>query len=135
MKTILETDYAVVEFYEEDELVQVTWKKISGKLPLEEYKKVFEESLNFQEANKEKIKFFLSDIRQQTVLSPEYRKWFQEVAMPKSTANGVRRSGVLFEGNVFQKYYLNNIMNTTKKLGVSMKFFSKREDAIKWFNE
>ena len=135
MKTILETDYAVAEFYEEDELVQVTWKKISGKLPVEEYQKMFEVSLEFQAANKDKIKFFLSDIRLQAVLSPDYRKWFQEVAMPNAIKNGIVKAGVLFEGNVFQKYYLNNIMNTTKKFGVSMKFFGKREDAIKWFNE
>lgn len=135
MKTILETDYAIAEFFEEDELVQVTWKKISGKLPFEEYTKVFEESLKFQDKNKEKIKFFLSDIRQQSVLPPDYRKWFQENAMPKATENGIYRSGVLFEGNVFQKYYLNNILNTTKKFGVTMKFLSEREDALKWFKE
>jgi hypothetical protein len=134
MKTILNTDFAIAEFYEDDELIQVTWKKISGKLPLEEYKNTYLTVLNFHEQNKDKVRFFLSDIREQSVLSPDYRKWFQEEAMPRAINNGIIKSSVIFDGNVFQKYLINNIMNTTKKFGIAMKFFSKREDAIKWLH-
>jgi len=132
MKTILETDYALVEYDEENYLVQIIWKKVK-QLALENYQNALDQALNFQAENKEKVKFYLSDIRQQGVLSPAYRKWFQEVAIPRALENGLEAGAVIFEGNVFQKYYLNNIMNSTKKFGINFKFFNKREQAVEWF--
>ena len=132
METILDTEYALVEYYGEDQLVQISWKKVK-QLNIEDYQNALNKALDFQEENPEKVKFYLSDIRQQGVLSPAYRKWFQEVAIPRALKNGLQAGSVIFEGNIFQKYYLNNIMNSTKKFGIKFKFFNKREDAIEWF--
>ena len=132
METILDTDYALVEFYEEDALVQIIWRKVN-KLNLEDYQNALNKALEFQDNNKDKVKFYMSDIRQQGVLSPAYRKWFQDVAIPRALSYGLEAGAVLFEGNIFQKYYLNNIMNSTKKFGIKFKFFGKREEAISWF--
>ncbi len=132
METILETDYALVEYFPTDQLVQIIWKKVK-KISIEEYQNAFNHALDFQENNPEKVVHFLSDIRLQGVLSPAYRKWFQEIALPRAIKNKLKDGAVLFEGNIFQKYYLNNIMNSTKKFGIKFKFFSKREDALEWF--
>ncbi len=132
METILNTEYALVEHYEEALLAQISWKKVK-QLKLEDYQNALNKALDFQAENTEKVKFYLSDIRQQGILSPAYRKWFQEVAIPRALKNGLQAGAVIFEGNVFQKYYLNNIMNSTKKFGIKFKFFNKREDAIEWF--
>jgi hypothetical protein len=134
MKNILDNDYAMVDFYEEEKLLQITWKKISGKLPLEEYQRPFNVGLDFQSENQDKIKYFITDIREQPVLSPDYRKWFQENAMQRAVDNGLTKAAAIFSGNVFQKYYINNILNTTKKFGLPLKVFSKREDAVKWLH-
>jgi len=132
MKTILDTEYALVEYYEEALIVQITWKKVK-QLSLEDYQNALNKALDYQEENTEKVKFYLSDIKLQGVLSPAYRKWFQEIAIPRALKNGLLAGAVIFEGNVFQKYYLNNIMNSTKKFGIKFKFFNKREDAIEWY--
>ena len=132
METILDTDYALIEYFEEDALVQIIWRKVK-KITLEEYQNTLDKALDFQEQNKDKVKFYLSDIRLQGVLSPAYRKWFQESALPRGVSNGLQAGAVIFEGNIFQKYYLNNIMNSTKKFGLKLKFFNKREDAITWY--
>ena len=132
METILETDYALVEYSPTDLLVQIIWKKVK-KISLEEYQNAFNSALDYQENNPGKVVHFLSDIRLQGVLSPAYRKWFQEVALSRAIKNKLKDGAVLFEDNIFQKYYLNNIMNSTKKFGINFKFFSKREDAIEWF--
>ena len=133
MITLQDNDFATVQFVEEYKLVQTIWKKDSSKMTFEDYKNTFEVGLDFQKENKEKIKFYLSDIRSQGVMPPEYRKWIQTEGIPKAKENGVSYGAVVFDGNVFQKYYLNNIMNSTKKLGMKFKFVSQYEDAIEWF--
>ncbi len=134
MITIIQTDFALSQYFEEDKLVQITWKKVP-KLSLEDYQMVIIKSLEFQEQHPGKVLNYLSDIRDQGILSPEYRKWFQDVAVPRAVKNGLKMGAVLFDGNVFQKYYLNNILNFTKTFGIKFKFFSKREEAIEFFRK
>lgn len=59
-------------------------------------------------------RYFMSDIRNQGIVGPEDRKWFEEVAIPKAIEQGVRKVGIIFDGNVFKEYYLNNIMTRLK---------------------
>jgi len=134
MITIIQTDFALSQYFEEDKLVQITWEKVP-KLSLEDYQMVIIKSLEFQEQHPGKALNYLSDIRDQGILSPEYRKWFQDVAVPRAVKNGLKMGAVLFDGNVFQKYYLNNILNFTKTFGIKFKFFSKREEAIEFFRK
>ena len=132
MELIFETDYARVEFDEAGAYVQATWLN-KKKLELEEYKSTFNAALNFQAANKDKTRFFLSDIRNQGIVNPEYRKWLQEGALPGAVSNDLELIAVIFSGNVFQKYYLNHIMNSTKKFGIKFKFFNDKPAAEEWF--
>jgi hypothetical protein len=129
---IFEADYADVIFHENDFVVEIKWKKVN-KMSIEEYKNALTLALDYQEKHSGKVKFYLSDIRDQGILSPDYRKWFQEEAVPQALKNGLLAGAVIFEGNVFKKYYLNNIMNTTKKFGLPFKFFGSKQEAIEWF--
>ena len=131
MEIISDLAYAQIKFFNEENLVQVRWKSVP-KMQLEEYQNALTLALDFQEKNSEKVKFYLSDIREQKILSPDFRKWFEKVAIPRAKKSKLKASAVIFDGNVFKKYYLNNIMNSTKKFGIPFKFFSTREDALIW---
>jgi len=43
----------------------------------------------------------LSDIREQSAVSPENRKWFEEEMIPKAISKGLKRAAVVFYSNVF----------------------------------
>ena len=134
MKILLDSEFATVSFIENLSLIKVVWK--DTKLTLENYKKTFTVALDFQNDNV--VVNYISDIRKQRVMSPSFRKWFQETAVPQAVKQGLKRGVVIFSGNVFKKYYLNHIMNTTKKFGLPFKFFSNEDEAIEWiksFNE
>ena len=133
MVIVEDNKFATIQFLEEYKLVQTIWKDEAPKMTLEDYKAVFDIGLKFQEENKDKIRFYLSDIRKQGVMPPEYRKWVQEHVIPTAKENGGTHGAVIFDGNVFQKYYLNNILNSIKKFGMKLKFVNKYEDAIDWF--
>ena len=133
MKTIANFDYAHIKHHEDEKIVEVQWKKGDKNMTIEEYQNTLTLALDFQQNNPGLVLYYLSDIREQRILSPNYRKWFQEVALPRALENKLEAGAVIFDGNVFKKYYLNNIMNSTKKFGMPFKFFSKKEDALDWF--
>jgi len=126
---IFESDYANVVFEKELELVILTWQNRA--LTLEEYSRPFKAAFEFQRTTH--VENYVSDIRMQKIVSPVLRQWFQSEAVPTAVKQGLKRAAVIFDGNVFKKYYLNNILNTTKKFGLPMKFFSTMEEAKEWF--
>ena len=134
MKILANLHYALIEHEKADKIVEIQWKKGDKSMSLQEYQDTLNLALDYQQKNAEEVKYYLSDIRDQRILSPDYRKWFQEIALPKALDNNLEAAAVIFDGNVFKRYYLNNIMNSTKKFGMPFKFFSNKEDALNWFN-
>ncbi|GEM_PF-802035 len=131
MLTLADTDFVTVALHEDLHLVSVTWKPKA--LSFSDYKYAFEVSLEYQEKGDVPIFNFLSDVRAQTVVSPQYRKWFQEVAVPSAAKFGMKRGAVATDASVFKRYYLNHIMDTTKHFGLALKLFKEPENAFKWF--
>ncbi len=126
---IFESDYAIVVFEKELELVILTWQNRA--LTLEEYSRPFMAAFEFQRTTH--VENYISDIRAQKIVSPVLRQWFQAEALPTAVSQGLKHGAVIFDGNVFKKYYLNNIMNTSKKFGLPLKFFYTLEEAKVWF--
>lgn len=129
-KIIYETDIAVVSYSRERSLVKTVWH--SRKLTFDEYKEPFMAAIEFQKHVR--VENYISDIRDQNIISPEFRKWFQTEILPIAYAAGIKRSAIIFNGNVFKKYYLNNILNSVKKFGAPIKFFGTLEEALQWFD-
>jgi len=128
--TIFDATYAKVTFDQDLKLVTITW---DGTVTTEQYRNVFITTLEYQALNNAVIENFLSDIRNQGIVSPENRKWFEQVAIPRSIEQGLQRAGVVFVANVFKKYYLNLILSATNKFKLPLRFFNTVEEAETWF--
>lgn len=129
MKEILkDTDYAEISYDKELEMGKIVWK---GKATTEEYQHAF--IIVLDNAKKNPTTNFLSDIRNQSVVSPENRKWFETEMLPAAIEEGLKRAAVVFDGNVFKKYYLNMIIKVSNKFGMPLKMFNSEEQAVEWF--
>jgi hypothetical protein len=126
---IVNESYVEVKCVPELKLIQIVWK---GTFTYDQYKDAFIKSLDYQKAAGIPISNFLSDIRKQGVVNPDSRKWFEENALPRAVNQGLKRAAVVFDGNVFKKYYINIILQATNKFKLPFKFFSTSEDAIAW---
>jgi len=124
---VLDTQYALVTFDKVRELGMVAWK---GKTTSEEYQTAFTSLLELQK--KEKISRYISDIRNQAIVSPNDRKWFETVALPQAVQQGLKAAAVVFDGNAFKKYYINVIITSTNKYKLPMKVFNDMDEAIEW---
>lgn len=127
-KVILDTEYAVISHNSELKLGKIVWKR---KTSTEEYQYAFITLLEYAKIHP--TDNFLSDIRNQSVVSPENRKWFEEEMLPKAIDTGLKRAGVIFDGNIFKKYYINMIIKVSNKFGMPLKMFSTEKEAIEWF--
>ncbi len=130
-ETILDAPYAFVT-YDPDTLVgKIQWR---GKANEEEYKHAF--LVLLEHGKKARIDNFLSDVRDQKIVSPENRKWFEKEVLPVAVnERGLKRAAVVFDGNVFKKYYLNMLIKASNKFGMPLKMFNKEEEAMKWFEK
>lgn len=127
-QVISDHDYAEISYDPSLKLGAVVWKRKPNN---SEYQNAFETLIEY--SKKHPVENFLSDIRNQGVVSPENRKWFETVMIPKAIDHGLKRAASVFDGNVFKKYYVNMILQAINKFGVPLKLFSTEEDAIKWF--
>lgn len=125
---LLDTDYAEVSYNKDLKLGKIVWKR---KTTTEEYQYAFITLLNHSKKNP--TNNFLSDIKNQGIVSPENRKWFETEMLPKAIESGLKRAGVIFDGNVFKKYYLNMIIKVSNKFGLPLKMFNSEEKAVEWF--
>ncbi|MFC2152998.1 hypothetical protein ACFLSE_10775 [Bacteroidota bacterium] len=128
LKVVLEANYALVTYNPVLKIGKVEWK---AKASSEEYQGTIIALIEY--AEKHPVHYYLSDISKQSVVSPEDRKWFENIMVPKAIGMGLKKAAVVFDGNVFKKYYINMIIQVTGKLGLPLKVFNKEEEAIQWF--
>ena len=131
METIFEDDYSKLTYEEDLKVLTITWK--NKKLTFEEYQKPFKTALEFM--GKKPVENYISDIRDQGIISPEFRRWLQEVAMPEAAKAGLKRVVGVANVNIFKQYYINNVFQSAKKFGMPFKMFNTIEEAKKWFRE
>jgi hypothetical protein len=109
-------------------LVEWTNKTIN----LEQYQEPYLFLLDYNEKNKCGIQSIIVDIRAQKVMPPAFRKWFEEVAIRRALAQGLKRAIAVSDTNVFKKYYINNILDTGKRFGLPLKIMATVEEAMTW---
>lgn len=125
---ILELPYVSVFYNQEHKLGKIVWH---GNPNNEEYKKPFMVLLDWADKGNEVIRF-LSDTRQQVVVSPENRKWFESEMIPASIKAGLKRSAVLTDSNIFKMYYLNMILSAVNKFNMPFKIFNEEKKAMEF---
>ena len=128
LKVVLEENYALVTYNPVLKIGKVEWK---AKASSEEYQAAIIALIEY--AEKHPVHYYLADITKQSVVSPDDRKWFENIMVPKAIGMGLKKAAVVFDGSVFKKYYVNMILQVTNKLGLPLKLFNKEEDAVQWF--
>ena len=124
---VVKTDFVNITYNIEHKIIKVVW---TGKNTSEEYRDIIMKSLNWSKDHQ--VDYYLSDIRNQKVISPEDRTWFQKEIIPKAIEAGLKKAVVIFDGNVFKKYYLNTILKTTNVMKLPFKFVKNEEEAMEF---
>lgn len=129
METVFENEFVSLTYEEDFKLLTITWS--NKKISFEDYQKPFKIGLDFM--TKKSVDNYISDIRDQGIISPEFRKWLQETALPEAAKAGLKRVVGVANVNIFKQYYINHVFQSAKKFGMPFKFFSTIEEAKEWF--
>ncbi len=129
-KIIFNEEFAKITYHQSLKTIKVLW---NGSFSKEQYQHAIETALEFQLKEYLPIENYLSNILKQGIVNPESRKWFEQVALPRANKQGLKRAAVVFDGNVFKKYYLNLILQASNAYKLPLKFFNSEEEAIEWF--
>lgn len=129
-KIIFSENHVKITYHHNIKTVKVVW---NGTFSKEQYQQAIEAALDFHLKGEFPVDNYLSDILKQGIVNPESRKWFEQVAMPRAVKQGLKRAAIVFDGNVFKKYYINLILQATNAYKLPLKFFSSEQEAIMWF--
>ena len=103
----------------------------------ENFRKIFEDIFEYATVNNFKFWHYLGDTKKEGIISPEDRKWLQEVMVPKANEYGIKKLVLLSEEtDPFKRYYLNMLLRwTNRNMSLKMKIFNSEEKAYEWFRE
>lgn len=128
---IFESSCAKVYFVPDIKLGKIIW---NGTVTPADYQRPFLALLDLKKKGTE-VHRFMSDIRNQGVVSPESRRWFEKEMVPAAVDNGLRRAAVVSGSNAFKTYYINLILGTVNKFGLPFKIFNNEEKAMAFLME
>lgn len=128
---IMDESYVKVIYDPERYIGKIIW---SGNPTEGKYKVPFEKMLKWaQDGNK--VTRFLSDTRNQGIVSVENRKWFEKEMFPAAVKVGLKRAAAISDSNAFKRYYINMILSSINKFGIPLKIFGDEESAIAFLME
>ncbi len=130
MQKILENERVKCFYDVEYKLFLVEWNDKA--ITYEQYQEPYIFLLEYNEKIGKTAQAVIVDIRNQKVIQPHFRKWFEDVAIKRGIAQGLKRAVAVSNANVFKKYYLNNIVNSSSRFGLTLKIFNTVEEAKEW---
>lgn len=130
METIFNEHNATVAYEKDLNAIRVIWKTQNTSA---EYRKTLTAALDG--IKKYKAAHYLGDVNKQGVVSPNDRKWFQDNIIPEAVKNGLKRAAMVLPEDIFKKYYLNQVKNTTDTLKLDMRYFPSMKQAEDWLEE
>jgi hypothetical protein len=126
---IYDSEFALLTFYKEHKLLELEWKRSS---PESEYRSVFNKAVEI--ASRQKIEFFMSDLRKSGAVSLANMVWLKSFVIPKAVEYGVLKIGLVLNEDLFSKIYAESIRSSLIKNKILISFFDQRTDALSWFN-
>ncbi|MBK6264644.1 hypothetical protein JKA74_06315 [Marivirga sp. S37H4] len=126
IEILIDASYAEVAYFPSRQMVRIKWK---GSVTNEQYRSAFEAALKHAQSGYP-VKRFYTDTREQGVIGPENRKWFEQVMLPKAIESGLKRAGTISDASIFKRYYLNMLLKSVNKFNLPFKLCGSEEEVV-----
>lgn len=125
MKKLLDESYVLVQFDEENSVIEIIWKKFAMS---KQYRNAIQTAYNavvtYQASS------WLSDMTNAGVVAMEDQKWMKEEMIPKGIEAGVSKIAVVVSKDVFSQIFLRSI--DTKLTTFTKEHFENIKEARAW---
>lgn len=124
---LIDNETLSLTYLRSDRLIELQWK-LKGNS--EEFKNSFLVSADF--AKKNKVEYFLSDIRNEGLVDIEDLRWLEHEILPQAVELGVKRIALVAEDNLYSNLYAETLKKKIERLPISVGLFKDLNSARAW---
>jgi hypothetical protein len=127
LNILYESDIVSMGYHPDDKLIEMVWKKNSNS---EEYRRMFGVMIKFSEKNK--IRFFLSDMRQEGLVKLDDVRWLSKEVLKRAIEHKVERIALVVEDTIFSSVYTDVLKKKLEKSPIKIRVFNDINNAKAW---
>ena len=125
---IYNSDIVDLTYSKSDLLVELIWKQNTSS---EEFRALYTFAVNF--ATKNKVKYFLSDMRNEGLISLEDVKWLTSEVISKAQDFGIKKIALVNEDDIiFSTIYAESVKKKLEKSAINVQIFNDTASARAW---
>jgi hypothetical protein len=125
---IYNSEFVDLTYSKSDLLVELIWKQNTNS---EEFRTIYSFAVNF--ATKNKVQYFLSDMRNEGVVSLEDVKWLTKEVIAKAQDFGIKKIALVNEDDmIFSTIYAESVKKKLEKSAIHVQIFNDPISARSW---
>lgn len=127
---VFDTEYGSIFYNAKLNCAGIVWKK---QITSEEYRTLFNKCLNIVKMYH--TPYWVSDIRNQGVVSPEDQRWMLQTIFSEAGKNGLVQVALIYNPQNHITEYPVRIQVAADELGITIRFFDNRKNADEWIQQ
>ncbi len=124
---IYDAEYGSIFYNAKINCAGIAWKK---QVTSEQYRTLFNKCLNIVKMYH--TPYWISDLRQQGVVSVDDQRWMLQTIFPEANKNGLIQTAVIYNPQDHSTEYPTRIRVAAESMGIAIEFFDNRKSADEW---
>ena len=125
---VFDTENAKLNYSKSDSLLELIWKK---NVTSEEFRRIYLSGVDF--VIKNKVHYFLSDIRNEGLIPLDDVKWLTKEVIAKAFEIGIKKIALVNEDDIiFSSIYADSVKKKLENFSVKVQIFSDLSSGRSW---
>jgi hypothetical protein len=124
---LFESDTISLNFFKIERLLELVWKKNPTST---EFRDIFTSAIQF--AQKNKISFFLSDMRNEGLIDMKNLKWLEKEIIPAAIKIGVKKIAMVSEDTFYSTLYAEMLKKKLENSTIQVRILGDKAEAKAW---
>ena len=116
-----------LKYAKDKKLIELAWKK---KAESDEFREMFSNLVEF--ATRNKVKYFVSDLREEGHVPVEDLRWLDNFVLTKATEVGIERIALVTTDETFNTIYAETIKRKLSNTVIQVQIFADMASAYAW---
>jgi len=127
-ENIYNSDIVDLTYSKSEQLAELVWKQNTSS---EEFRNIYTFAVNF--ANKNKVQYFLSDMRNEGLVSLDDVKWLTNEVISKAQDFGIKKIALVNEDDIiFSTIYAESVKKKLENTAINVQIFNDSISARAW---
>ncbi len=121
------SDIVTLKYDKSKSLLELHWKQNANS---SEFKETFNKAIECSKKNI--IRYFLSDMRNEGLISTQDMKWLEIEVLKRAIEHKVKKIALVFDDLIFSTVYAETVKRKLQNSLIDVRFFSDTDSARAW---